>query len=85
MFVFRVYKDIDDDESKSYLVGDSALALAVVPGVAFVSGSGTNCVNSYSLDSGDSNGLVTRFTADVTCLDAHDIHLASGRYGHKIT
>ena len=76
----RVYADIDDDDSKSHLVGDSALALAISPqgGKAYVSASSTNCVRAYCLETGASDALVARFTADVTCLDCHDLHVAAG-------
>ena len=66
----RVFKDINDDDSKSHLVGEEVLALACSSNnLAFVSASGTNTVRSYTLDEGNSEALVARFTADVTCLD----------------
>eukprot|EP00095_Tigriopus_kingsejongensis_P011218 maker-scaffold1959_size23944-snap-gene-0.6 protein:Tk11218 transcript:maker-scaffold1959_size23944-snap-gene-0.6-mRNA-1 annotation:"wd repeat and hmg-box dna-binding protein 1" len=64
----RLYQGIDDDDPISHLAGDETLAVAVTDERFFVAASGTNTIQGYSLAEGQSEGVITRFTADGTAL-----------------
>ncbi len=76
----RVFKDFEDGEESSHLVGDEAFALACSASKFYSAASGTNAVQSFSLEDGSSEGVVARFTADPTCVDvcADGSFLAAG-------
>ncbi|XP_040571640.1 WD repeat and HMG-box DNA-binding protein 1 [Lepeophtheirus salmonis] len=65
----REFKNMDDDESKSHLIGDETLALAVGKTHFYTSATNTNRVMSYKIEDGSEDCIVIRFTADVTTLD----------------
>lgn len=75
----RVWSGIDDDDCDNHLIGDEALAVTASKDRIFTAASGTNTVQAYNMD-GDGDGIMTRFTADATCLDttADGKLLASG-------
>jgi len=67
----RIWSGIDDDDCENFSIGEQTLAIAVSKDKIFVSTAETNNVTSLNLE-GDYDGVVTKFTADVTCLDIHE-------------
>jgi len=64
----RVWAGIDDDDCENIVVGEEGLAMAVATDRIFVAPSESNSVQALNMD-GDNDGVITKFTADVTCLD----------------
>jgi len=67
----RIWSGIDDDDCENFSLGEQTLAIAVSKDRIFVSTSETNNVTSLNLE-GEHDGVITKFTADVTCLDLHE-------------
>jgi len=75
----RVWSGIDDDDCEDFLVGEEGFAVAAATNRLFVACSETNSVQALTMD-GDSDGIITKFTADVNCLDTVESgsHVAAG-------
>jgi chromosome transmission fidelity protein 4 len=67
----RVYAGINDSDSRSFLVGEEVRGMALSgSGRLFVAPSETNTVQAYTIEEGKSDGKITQFTADATCIDS---------------
>nr|DBA14710.1 TPA: hypothetical protein GDO54_005640 [Pyxicephalus adspersus] len=83
----RIWEDLDDDDPKSFNVGEKAFSFALKNGKV-VTASSNNAIQLHTFPSGDPDGILTRFTTNanhvVFNLDGTRIAAGSGDFLVKV-
>lgn len=73
----RVWRGIDDDDPSSTCLGEFVMCIAH-SGKRLLASTDRNTVQAYTYPELDSDGILMRFTAPVTCLRVHEKYVAAG-------